>query len=525
MSAMDSSPSAVTYRLLKLSRLIENRHCADCGATLAESQNYYASLTYRVWICCACGDVHRSIFSSLILSQSGAATSRNTPATEKAEGKIDNSITGAASSRKKDKDGDEYKEDGDMDEDDKEERSALDRGLSSRLKRIKDVWYEEEVTSMESAPHNIAVNKVLERFTSPNWPKITRSSSLEDRKLWIKAKYYSRYFSLPLYRSQMENGADGSYNRLPRCIAGQSRRLVGLGDDAEDEGKDEKDRYQHTLPMRPVDYFLTIGLGDLMPPPELLRRGKAGNIGTNTSGSGGSGGSNRGESLQEYYSGKTIDQISFTQTVLTLFPDPTHYQSDHSNNSNKSSGNENATQAPRRKKIDKDNLVPDLMSSVVFPDGLKLRRDEEPAPYLFTFVLTNENHVQLYGTALVVHELADPAKLVKLLRGTEAEAVLSNSHMGHVVVVDATGAASGRDGNSNSSNGSNGSGSSNGSGGSYGRGGEGGSGGGVFYAPKALVVLSHYPLFHLCSRFLQQIYHVSLSAAPLPLERYIANFM
>lgn len=38
-------------------------------------------------------------------------------------------------------------------------------------------------------------------------------------------------------------------------------------------------------------------------------------------------------------------------------------------------------------------------------------------------------------------------------------------------------------------------------------------------------MLSHYPFYNLFARFLEQIYHTSLSAAPLPLERYITNFV
>ena len=41
---------------------------------------------------------------------------------------------------------------------------------------------------------------------------------------------------------------------------------------------------------------------------------------------------------------------------------------------------------------------------------------------------------------------------------------------------------------------------------------------------KALVVVSHYPFFNLYRTFLCQLYRVSLSDSPLPIERYIANF-
>ena len=42
--------------------------------------------------------------------------------------------------------------------------------------------------------------------------------------------------------------------------------------------------------------------------------------------------------------------------------------------------------------------------------------------------------------------------------------------------------------------------------------------------PKTLCVLSHYPFHNAWRTFLQQLYRISLSSAPLPIERYIANF-
>ena len=47
----------------------------------------------------------------------------------------------------------------------------------------------------------------------------------------------------------------------------------------------------------------------------------------------------------------------------------------------------------------------------------------------------------------------------------------------------------------------------------------------LVYAPKVLVILSHYPLFHLFTEFLARLYHLSLSSTSVPIERYIVNFM
>ena len=45
------------------------------------------------------------------------------------------------------------------------------------------------------------------------------------------------------------------------------------------------------------------------------------------------------------------------------------------------------------------------------------------------------------------------------------------------------------------------------------------------FLPKSLVVLSHYGFFDLWRNFLTMLYRISLAEAPLPIERYIANFV
>jgi hypothetical protein len=46
----------------------------------------------------------------------------------------------------------------------------------------------------------------------------------------------------------------------------------------------------------------------------------------------------------------------------------------------------------------------------------------------------------------------------------------------------------------------------------------------VIFLPKCLVVLSCYPFFDLWRHFLLKIYRIALVEAPLPMERFIANF-
>jgi len=47
----------------------------------------------------------------------------------------------------------------------------------------------------------------------------------------------------------------------------------------------------------------------------------------------------------------------------------------------------------------------------------------------------------------------------------------------------------------------------------------------ILFVPKNLVILSHYPFYNAWRVFLQQLYRISLAGAPLPIERYIANFV
>ena len=103
----------------------------------------------------------------------------------------------------------------------------------------------------------------------------------------------------------------------------------------------------------------------------------------------------------------------------------------------------------------------------IYPNGATLSSIEVP-PTFFTFVLTDTSGVKLYGGVLHIHELVEPAEVRSLL-----EYVPTSSKF--------------------------------------------------VYAPKALVVLSHYPFFHLFYNILKQLYRISLSSCPLAMERYVAH--
>ena len=139
-----------------------------------------------------------------------------------------------------------------------------------------------------------------------------------------------------------------------------------------------------------------------------------------------------------------------------------------------------------------DTPIPELVGQLVFPLGLTLSH-EEKLPFFFTFVLTDVSRVKLFGAVLIVYELVDLSKLAEVA-ATAAAASARKKQSGQAAEEFLARKLSLLSKNT------------------------------VLYAPKALTVLSHYGFFHLFSLFLQQIYHVSLSSSPIPLERYITNF-
>ena len=138
-----------------------------------------------------------------------------------------------------------------------------------------------------------------------------------------------------------------------------------------------------------------------------------------------------------------------------------------------------------------DMSLPEHLSTFVFPDGCH-PSEIHSTPTFFTFVLTSENGQRLYGAAMHVYD--DQMDTDNIRR------VLIDS--GYTVPFpwwlhdDLHPPKPGLKRPSE-----------------------------VVYIPKCLVVLSHYPFYDIWRRFLTQIYRITLTQAPLPIERYIANFV
>eukprot|EP01041_Mallomonas_annulata_P007630 gene7630-15617_t len=122
----------------------------------------------------------------------------------------------------------------------------------------------------------------------------------------------------------------------------------------------------------------------------------------------------------------------------------------------------------------KDLLLPDNVGPFVYPNGVHLSSIER-APYFFTFVLTDVSGIKMYGASLHVYELVEPEELAVML----GHSIGSPQFPKWPIV----------------------------------------------FAPKALTILSHYAFYNLYREYLEQLYRISLSSSPIPLERYIVNFV
>lgn len=317
--------AGVGYEIAKLLKQADNRLCADCQAPLADANQTYASLRFGVWICEACAQAH-------------------------------------------------YK--------------VLVEPDSSRLKKAIGAWLKSEIAVLQAAKSNAVANQLYERYVPNAWNKITPAATLQDRKQWIQAKYYSQYFTIP-------QNAEGKRGKRK-------------------DRRDKRIDNVTTLPTRIVDFFLVLGMGKLK--------------------------------VKDTSKIRYIEDVNFSIDILDCYPKADSYP---------------------------ETPIPELVGPMVFPNGLKVSKSELP-PFGFTFVLTDINRVKLFGSTLVVYELVEKEKLESLLGSKLCKSLLDPNQ--------------------------------------------------VYYAPKALTVLSHYPFYTLFSKFLEQLYHVSLSTSPLPLERYVANF-
>ena len=161
--------------------------------------------------------------------------------------------------------------------------------------------------------------------------------------------------------------------------------------------------------------------------------------------------------------------------------------------------------------------VPAHLSRFVFPEGLR-PRPKHLVPKMFTFVLTDEQGTRLYGTALhiydqsltidafrdVVRKAAAAADGEEGCEGKDVElpAWLLRGDTEHMQDDDDDDEEEDTEVDVSID-----------------------SAPECIYFPKCLVLLSHYPFHDTFRAVIKHLYMLSLGESPLPIERFIANFV
>jgi uncharacterized membrane protein YgcG len=310
-SSSSSSTQSTGYEVARILKLPENRLCADCSAPLFGVMNTFASLEFGVWICAACAEMHKEELSALAASSPWIL-----PKPAHSTWSV----------------------------------QELQRMQSLQLKNVSKT-----PTSKVSVGGNVSMNKILERYI-PNkvWQKITPTSGTGLRRTWIRAKYYSHYFSIPHYDLEQDSrflaNPEFGNNQSVHSIATLTSSLL------KDERKTRIDA-QKVLPTRLIDYFLILGPTKLQP---VLQSNTVGDDNSTLA----------------------WTDIPFTVDSLDCYP----------------------------KECYADTPIPELIAPMVFPDGARLSTVEKQ-PFSFTYVLTDINRIKLYGASLIIYELVDPQQL------------------------------------------------------------------------------------------------------------------
>jgi DENN domain-containing protein 5 len=145
-----------------------------------------------------------------------------------------------------------------------------------------------------------------------------------------------------------------------------------------------------------------------------------------------------------------------------------------------------------------DMDFPTHVNSFAFPDGCRVSESQK-APTFFSFVLTSSNGHKLYGGALHIYdETMETVKMKDVLQKSGYTVPLPwwiSDPNDPPREYKSKGLPPPKPPSD------------------------------VLFLPKCLLVISHYPFFQLWRKFLKQLHRVALAEAPLPIERYIANFV
>eukprot|EP00554_Chaetoceros_debilis_P015181 CAMPEP_0194122200 /NCGR_PEP_ID=MMETSP0150-20130528/49611_1 /TAXON_ID=122233 /ORGANISM="Chaetoceros debilis, Strain MM31A-1" /LENGTH=1546 /DNA_ID=CAMNT_0038814935 /DNA_START=144 /DNA_END=4781 /DNA_ORIENTATION=+ len=362
-----------------------------------------------------------------------------------------------------------------------------------------DQWTQEEVHSILQCGGNAASKNILEHYYHQNKKNAAAGlsssgkggsslkrpkgdSSEETRELFVRAKYQALAFVLPngpgsklqwgMHKSNILNDGD------------MSVQVGGI-----DKNMTKAEAASEVLPDRLVDCFCIVSSNG------IIESKPGGSI------SKGIGASRIFPDLSQL---RSPDELCFTTEMTDCFP--SHYS------------------------------PPAHLSKFVFPDGCKPSRNRSSMPTYFTFTLTNENGTKLYGAALHIYDThMDLGKISDCIQksgydgampvwlGTKKGSKKKNgggdgSNIAQYEIGNGINASDSNDSRSSTA-------STNATKSSSKAAVLTGNQHDLFFLPKCLVVLSHYGFFEVWRKFLLQIYHISIVEAPLPIERYICNFV
>ena len=375
-------------------------------------------------------------------------------------------------------------------------------------------WSEREVQYLAQAGGNARAARVLEAYVpSATVHRPTWTSGIAERLTYIRAKYEALAFCLPPAVGPLAHTAwqaivevhhpewQGLWGvddlaLLPSLSGLELRGLdYGVGENGSGSPHVHTMVQQHQqqqqapggrtaeLPNRLVDYFCVVTASEFLHP-----------------------------SPQDLSQVQSPEDILLAPQVSDCFPEP-NMDGDWDEAASMGS---NDTIPPS---------FPDHVSTFVFPDGCRASATALP-PSFFTLVLTNAAGERLYGGVLRLYDddrdtvetltcILDNSDYPKHLRPhwLQSQQQQSAATAASATEMCATPTATTRpplaatpsartmDSPASSNVGSD-----------------------VMFLPKCLVILSHYPFFDLWRNFLLQIYRIALTEAPLPIERFVANF-
>ena len=248
--------------------------------------------------------------------------------------------------------------------------------------------------------------------------------STNEREVFVRSKYEALAFLLPIGPftcNDIHNDKKDTWLKYKKKSSNEKNK-----------GR-ERVLQSQILPQRLVDFFCVFGAnGTLHPSFQSLLQNE----------------SKMKDSITSW------DQVALSVELLDCYPPPMNDQG---------TGD-----------FYPDISFPSHVEKFAFPEGCK-PVSNQPKPTFFTFVLTLETGVRLYGSCLHIYDQIFNPKSYEGLQNLERHLPIGSDDPLHI--------------------------------------------------PKALIIFSHYPFFDVFRGFLLQLFRISRTpSSPLPLERYIANF-